>query len=181
MKEAKHFLQYKESDVKICCVIGFPLGVTTPEIKLQEAKMAIRDGADELDMVINVAALKENDMKYLSEEIIPIVVESHKNNVLVKVIIETCLLNRKEIKKIVRLCGDIGVDYVKTSTGFQKEGANATDVKLMSQEAEKYNMKVKASGGIRSLDNATEMLDAGASRLGTSSSVRIITELTSSE
>lgn len=143
--------------------------------------MAIKDGADELDMVINVAALKENDLKCLHDEIAPIVIESHRHNVLVKVIIETCLLNRKEIRKVVRLCGDIGVDFVKTSTGFQKEGANANDVKIMYEEAQKYNMKVKASGGIRSLDNATEMLDAGACRLGTSSSIKIYTELTAAE
>lgn len=160
--EAKHYLKYKEANVKVCCVIGFPLGATTTNLKLKEAQEAISHGADELDMVINVSALKNGELQYIENEIQTVAKYCHEHKVILKVIVETCCLTKAEIKKAVRCAGEAGADYVKTSTGFLRGGAEKNDVKLMKNEAKRYNMKVKASGGIRSLDDANIMLDAGA-------------------
>lgn len=163
------------SSVKICCVIGFPIGANTSSIKALEAKEAIKDGADELDMVINVGALKNKDYDFVLNDIKSVVNEI-KNKALLKVIIETCLLNHDEKIKACELSVQAGADFVKTSTGFSTGSATIDDVMLMKSVV-KDKCKVKASGGIKSLDDAKSMIMAGADRLGTSGSVKIINEI----
>lgn len=162
----------KDTDVKIATVIGFPLGSNTKDAKAFETMDAINKGADEIDMVINIGALKDGDYQTVKEDIRS-VVEAANNRAIVKVIIETCLLDDDEKKKACELALEAGADFVKTSTGFSTAGASVEDVKLMkSVVGEK--MEVKASGGIRDLETAKAMIEAGASRLGTSSGVKII-------
>lgn len=163
----------KDSDVKVCTVVGFPLGAVATEVKIAEAKLAIADGAEEIDMVINVGALKDKDYDYVLTDI-RIVKEVCKDLVL-KVIIETCLLDEEEKKKACELCVEAGADYVKTSTGFSTAGANKEDVALMKKETA-GRAKVKASGGIHSYEEAMEMIEAGADRLGTSATINILEE-----
>lgn len=173
VKFAKEYL--KDSDVKIVTVIGFPLGANTTETKIFETINAVRDGADEIDMVINVTALKNKDYDYIVNDI-KTVKEACKDKPL-KVILETDLLDKDEIKKACELCIEAKADFVKTSTGFVKNGvgAKAEDVKLMFDTVSPYGLKVKASGGIRDKETALKMLEAGAERLGTSSGVKIVT------
>lgn len=161
----------KGSDVKVCTVVGFPLGAVATELKMAEAKVAIADGAQEIDMVINVGALKDKDYDYVLSDI-KSVKEVCKDLVL-KVIIETCLLDEEEKRKACRLSAEAGADFVKTSTGFSKAGAKAEDVALM-KEAVGGRAKVKASGGIHSYDDAVKMINAGAERLGTSATIEIL-------
>lgn len=160
----------KDSDVKVCTVVGFPLGAVTTEVKIAETKLAIADGAEEIDMVINVGALKDKDYSYVMSDI-KAVKEACKDKVL-KVIIETCLLDEEEKKKACELSVEAGADYVKTSTGFSVSGAKAEDVALMKRET-KGSAKVKAAGGIHSYEDAMEMIEAGADRLGTSATINI--------
>lgn len=162
----------KETDVKVCTVIGFPLGANTSEVKAFETKDAILKGAQEIDMVLNIGALKEGNYELVKNDIKA--VYDAANGTLVKVIFETCLLTKEEIVKACEICMEVGVEYVKTSTGFNKEGATFENVKLMSDTV-KGVCKVKAAGGVRSYDDAIKMIEeCGASRLGTSSGVAII-------
>ncbi len=159
------------TDVKVCTVVGFPLGAVCTQVKVFETLEAIKDGADEIDMVINVGALKDKNYKYVRRDIES--VKSACKDVTLKVIIETCLLTEEEKKKACELSVEAGADYVKTSTGFSTGGATVDDVALM-----KYvvgdKAKVKASGGIRNYETAMNMITAGADRLGTSATVSIV-------
>lgn len=162
----------KNSGVDICTVIGFPLGANTPETKVFETNDAIAKGATEVDMVINVAALKgkNND---LVERDIRAVVEAAKGKALIKVIIETCLLTNEEKERACRIAVKAGADFVKTSTGFSTGGATVEDISLMRKVVGPA-IGVKASGGVRSLADAKAMIDAGATRIGASSGVSIV-------
>lgn len=164
----------KDSDVKVCTVIGFPLGAMSSAGKAAEAAAAVKDGADELDMVINVGMIKSGDWEYVRRDIEE-VVKAAGSRALVKVILETCLLTDDEKRIACRVCREAGAAYVKTSTGFSTGGATAADVRLMREEAGD-SMGVKASGGIRSLKDAEEMAAAGADRIGTSSGIAIARE-----
>jgi deoxyribose-phosphate aldolase len=166
----------KNSGVKVCTVIGFPLGASTSETKAFETKNAIENGADEVDMVINIGALKgQNDT--LVESDIRAVVEAAKGKALTKVIIETSLLTKEEKIRACELSVKAGADYVKTSTGFSTGGATFDDIALMRKTVGP-TIGVKASGGVRSTEDAQKMIEAGATRIGASSSVDIIKGLT---
>ena len=158
-------------EVKVCCAIGFPLGAATPESKVFEAKDAVRNGADEIDMVINIGALKDKKYEIVKKEIRDIVDVVGK--VVVKVIIETCYLNDEEKIKACLIAKEAGAHFVKTSTGFGPKGATAEDVALMRKTVGP-NMGIKASGGIRTIDDAVKMINAGANRIGTSRAVEIV-------
>lgn len=161
----------KETNVKICTVVGFPLGATTTSVKVYESKDAINNGADEIDMVININAVKSKEYNFVFDDIFA-VREATKNKIL-KVIIETAYLTKDEKIKVCELAKEANVDFVKTSTGFAPYGATVEDVALMkSIVGEKIG--VKASGGIRTLKDVILMIEAGANRIGTSSSVDII-------
>lgn len=166
----------KDNDVKVVTVIGFPLGANRSDVKAFEASKAVEDGADEIDMVINVTAIKNKDYDFVVNDI-KAVKAACKDKPL-KVILETDLLEKDEIKKACELCVEAKADLVKTSTGFVKGGvgAKAEDVKLMYETVSPYGLKVKASGGIRDKETAVKMIDAGAERLGTSSGVKIVAE-----
>jgi deoxyribose-phosphate aldolase len=165
----------KGNDVKVCTVVGFPLGATTTRTKAFEAQEAIELGASEIDMVINIGRLRSKDSSYVKEDIEGVAQEVHKHNALLKVIIETCLLTEAEKVEACRLAVEGGADFVKTSTGFSKAGATVQDVILMRKTVGQ-EIGVKASGGIRSRVDALAMIYAGANRIGTSSSVKIVTE-----
>lgn len=166
--------QLKESDVEVCTVIGFPLGASTTEVKAFETKDAIDKGADEVDMVINIGALKSGQEE-LVEADIRAVVEAAAKRALVKVIIEACLLTEDEKVRACQLAVRAGADFVKTSTGFSTGGATPEDVALMRKTVGK-NIGVKAAGGIHSKAEAEAMIAAGATRIGASSGVKIIAE-----
>lgn len=159
------------TDVKVCTVIGFPLGANTSEVKAFEADEAVKNGAGEVDMVINIGRLKDGDYNYVRSDI-KAVVDAVKGRALSKVIIETCLLTDSEKIAVCKLAKEAGADFVKTSTGFSTAGAKASDIKLM-RDTVGHNMGVKASGGIRTYEDAIAMLEAGASRIGASASVEI--------
>ena len=159
------------SDVKICSVVGFPLGAMSTRAKALEAKIAVMDGADEIDMVINVGALKDRDYSVVLEDI-KAVKEACGEHIL-KVIIETCLLTDDEKVKACELAKEAGADFVKTSTGFSSAGAKVEDVRLV-RETVGPDMGVKASGGIHDKEFAKELVDAGANRLGTSATIEIV-------
>lgn len=164
----------KNSDVKIVTVVGFPLGANRSDVKAFETTKAIQDGADEIDMVINVSALKNKNYEFVLNDI-KAVKEACKNTPL-KVILETDLLEKDEIQKACELCIEAKADFVKTSTGFVKGGVGAKveDVELMYKTVSPFGLQVKASGGIRDKETALKMLEAGAERLGTSSGVKIV-------
>lgn len=166
----------KDNAVKVVTVIGFPLGANRSDVKAFEASKAVEDGADEIDMVINVTAIKNKDYDFVVNDI-KAVKAACKDKPL-KVILETDLLEKDEIKKACELCVEAKADLVKTSTGFVKGGvgAKAEDVKLMYETVSPYGLKVKASGGIRDKETAVKMIEAGADRLGTSSGVKIVAE-----
>ena len=170
VKLAKKIL--RNSNVKIATVIGFPLGANTSKIKALEAEESIKDGADELDMVINIAALKNKDYDKVKEDIEE-VVKKAKGNALVKVIIETCLLTEDEKVRACNLSLEAGANFVKTSTGFNGKGATVEDIRLIKSVVGN-KMKIKASGGIRDYETAIKMIEAGANRIGASSSVKIV-------
>ncbi len=172
------FSLLKNSDVRVCTVIGFPLGASTVETKVFETSDAVIKGATEIDMVINIAKAKEADFEYITEEIKAVVEAA--NGVLVKVIIETSELTSEEIRKCSECVVKAGANFVKTSTGFSSAGAKLEDVKLM-KETVGNNAEVKASGGIRDLATAQKMIDAGATRLGVSAGVNIMKELKGDE
>lgn len=161
----------RDTSVKVCTVIGFPLGATTTAVKVFESKEAIDNGADEIDMVINVSALRSKDYNYVLEDI-SAVREVTKGKIL-KVIIETAYLNEEEKIKACELAKEAKADFVKTSTGFAPTGATVEDVSLM-RKIVGLDMGVKASGGIRTIEDVLKMIKAGANRIGTSSSVEII-------
>ncbi|KRK25696.1 deoxyribose-phosphate aldolase [Lactiplantibacillus pentosus DSM 20314] len=165
--------QLAGSDVATACVIGFPLGANTTAIKVAEAKQAIADGVDELDMVINIGELKGGHYDAVQQDIESVVTAGHAANKVVKVIIETALLTDGEIVKASEIVADAHADFVKTSTGFSTRGASVHDVSLM-KGAVQDRIGVKASGGIHTRDEALAMIDAGATRLGVSASMAII-------
>ncbi|MGG3466228.1 deoxyribose-phosphate aldolase [Neobacillus pocheonensis] len=163
----------KETDVKVCTVIGFPLGANTPETKSFEAKNAIENGAAEVDTVINIGALKDKNDE-LVEQDIRVVIDAAKGKALVKVIIEACLLTKEEKVRACELAVKAGADFVKTSTGFSLYGATVEDVAIM-RKAVGPDIGVKASGGVRDLNDLKAMVEAGATRIGSSSSVALFT------
>jgi len=171
VKDCKQIL--KGTKVNVCTVIGFPLGATTTATKVFETAQAIEQGADEIDMVINIGLLKARDYERVKEDIKEVV--DAASGRLVKVIIETCLLSDEEKVKACQLAVDAGAAFVKTSTGFSTGGATMEDVALMRKTVGEQ-VGVKASGGIRSLAEMLKMIDAGATRIGTSSGVKIIEE-----
>lgn len=172
VKLAKEYLQ--NSDVKIVAVVGFPLGANKYEVKAYETKLAIQDGSDEIDMVINVGLLKDKDFQAVQRDIEAVRVFCPDK--ILKVILETDLLTKEEIETACKLCIAAKADFVKTSTGFVKNGigAKTEDVELMYKIVSPHGLQVKASAGIRDKQKALEMIKAGASRLGTSSGVEII-------
>lgn len=167
------FIRDYNKDIKIAAVVGFPLGAITKDAKVFEAKEAIRDGAREIDMVINIGRLKSEDYFYVEDEIRAIK-EAIGDNIL-KVIIETCLLTEDEKVKACKLALNAGADFVKTSTGFSTGGATVADIKLMKEVVE-GKIKVKASGGIHTKEEALALIEAGADRIGASKSIDICKE-----
>ena len=165
--------ELKGSGVKVCTVIGFPLGAMSSKAKAFEAKDAIEMGAEEVDMVLNVSKAKEGDFKGVEEDIA--MVKKACGKTLLKVILETCLLNDEEIVACCKAAMAAGADYVKTSTGFSKGGATVKDVALMRKTVGD-KLGVKASGGVHSLEEANALIEAGASRIGASASVKIMDE-----
>lgn len=168
--------QLSQTDVKVCTVIGFPLGASTSAVKAFETKDAIANGAGEIDMVINIGALKDGQYDAVRADIVAVVEAA--NGTLVKVIIETCLLTDVEKVKACELAVQAGADFVKTSTGFSTGGATVEDVALM-RETVGPSIGVKASGGVRSLEDLKKMIAAGATRIGASSGVAIMEGLIS--
>lgn len=162
-----------KTNVKIITVVGFPMGYSTVAAKVEEAKKAIISGADEVDMVMNIAAFKSGDYATVQNDIQAVTTACHLQNKQVKVIIETAYLNAEEIDKACRICIDCEVDYVKTSTGYASEGASVETVKLI-RSILPQKIRIKAAGGIKDLASAHELILAGANRIGTSRSLSII-------
>lgn len=173
VKRAAEFL--KGSSVPVCTVIGFPLGATLPDVKAFEARRSIFNGAREVDMVINIGALKSGDDCLVEDDIKAVVEAAHENGILCKVIIETALLTDEEKVRACLASKNAGADFVKTSTGFAKGGATADDVALMRRTVGKA-LGVKASGGVKGIDDARAMFEAGATRIGASVGVKIAQE-----
>ena len=161
----------KVSDVNVCTVIGFPLGDNTSAVKAFETKDAIANGADEIDMVMNIGALKDKNYDLVRDDVKAVVEAA--NGTLVKVILETCLLTEDEIKKACELCVEAKADYVKTSTGFSTRGATIEDVRIM-KEAVHGKAKVKAAGGVRTPEDMVKIVAAGADRIGTSAGCSLV-------
>ncbi len=166
-------LLLKGSEVLVCTVAGFPLGATSTEAKVFESQQAIRDGAREIDMVINIGALKSGDHELVEREIAAVAEACHAGEAILKVIIENALLSEDEKVTACQLCQAAGADYVKTSTGFGPGGATAKDIVLM-RKVLGPEMGVKAAGGIRTYADAQKMIAAGATRIGASSSIKIL-------
>ncbi len=171
VKAAVGFL--RGSNVKVCTVVGFPLGASTMETKRFEAMKAVAEGAKEIDMVINLSAVKSANWQYVLDDMSSLAQVTHQQGAILKVILETCLLTQEEKTKACELALKAGVDFVKTSTGFSTSGATIEDVKLM-RSIVGSSIGVKASGGIRNTETAKAMIEAGATRLGTSASVDIV-------
>lgn len=167
--------QLKGTDVKVCTVIGFPLGQMTTAAKIFEAENAIEEGAQEVDMVLNIAALKAGNLSYVTDEIAKINEVVVKHNCILKVIIETCLLSEEEKINACKCVSDAHAEFIKTSTGFSTSGATVADVALMKANVAS-DVKIKAAGGIRSKQDALDMINAGANRLGTSKGVMLMAE-----
>ncbi len=161
------------TEVKVCTVVGFPLGATTTETKTAETEQAVKNGAKEIDMVLNVGMLKSGEYEYVKNDVFQVVRTTHRSNGIVKVIIETALLTDEEKVQACLLSKWAGADFVKTSTGFSKGGATAGDIRLM-RKVVGSTMGVKASGGVRSREDAEEMVASGATRIGASASVKIV-------
>lgn len=161
----------KDSDVNVCTVIGFPLGANTSAVKAFETKDAIANGADEIDMVMNIGTLKDKNYDLVRDDVKAVVEAA--NGTLVKVILETCLLTEDEIKKACELCVEAKADYVKTSTGFSTRGATIEDVRIM-KEAVHGKAKVKAAGGVRTPEDMVKIVAAGADRIGTSAGCSLV-------
>lgn len=173
VKKAKEWLT--GSDVKVATVIGFPMGYSAVEAKIAEIVLGLIDGADEFDIVINLIALKNNDWVYLANEINHIVPVIKQKGKVIKIIIESGILTEDEIKKCCELYGAAGIDYLKTSTGYAERGATIEAVKLMRLNLPD-TVQIKASGGIKTLEFAKELINAGASRIGASAGVKIVKE-----
>ena len=159
------------SNISVCTVIGFPLGQNTISVKEFEAINAVQEGADEIDMVVNIAAIKDGNYDYVKEEI-----ETVRDSIdgkTLKVIIETCYLTKEEIIKMTEICNETFVNFIKTSTGFGSDGAKVEDVQLMNEHKMDF-LEIKASGGIKTYEDACKFIEAGATRLGTSNGVAII-------
>ncbi len=163
------------SDVHVGAAIAFPLGQMSIEAKCMEAKLAIEDGADEIDYVLNIGKVKEHDYDYIAEEMKAMVKIAREYNIIVKVILENCYLEKDEIAEVSRIAREVRPDFIKTSTGFGPAGATIEDVKLMKAMVGD-EVKVKAAGGIRDYATCKAMIEAGAERIGTSSSIRILEE-----
>lgn len=163
----------KNTSVKTATVIGFPLGANTTNIKVAEAKEAIKNGADEVDMVMNIGEFKGKNYSVVKDDIAAVVETAHKKNTLIKVIIEIALLSNSEIKKASEIVAACNADFVKTSTGFSTSGATIEGVQIMS-DAVQGKIRVKAAGGIHSVKDAKNMINAGATRLGVSASMKVI-------
>ncbi|MBP7213138.1 MAG: deoxyribose-phosphate aldolase [Anaerolineaceae bacterium] len=163
------------SSVKVASVVGFPLGAMSKKAKREETEKAVKDGAAEIDMVINIGELKAGNLLAVARDINGVVSEAHKTGAIVKVIIETCLLSEEEKINACLIAKEAGADFVKTSTGFSTGGATVEDVALMRAVVGE-NMGVKASGGIRNYADALKMIEAGASRIGASSGIAIVEE-----
>lgn len=161
----------KDNDVNVCTVIGFPLGANTSAVKVFETKDAIANGADEIDMVMNIGALKDKNYDLVRNDVKAVVEAA--NGTLVKVILETCLLTEDEIKKACELCVEAKADYVKTSTGFSTRGATIEDVQIM-KAAVQGKAKVKAAGGVRTHEDMVKIVEAGADRIGTSAGCSLV-------
>ena len=161
----------KDSNVKVCTVIGFPLGANTTKIKVEEAVDAVKNGACEIDMVINVGYLKDKDYDYIKNEILEI--KKAIDGKVLKVIIETCYLDEEEIKIMTEICNETEADYIKTSTGFGSRGASYEDVEIINKY-KNDKLKVKASGGIRTKEDAEKYIELGVSRIGTSNAVKMM-------
>ncbi len=164
----------RNTGVNVCAVIGFPLGATSSAIKASEARQAIKDGAREVDMVMNVGMLKSGEFDFVEEDIRAVVSEAHHFGALTKVILEMSLLTQEEKMKACLLAKNAGADFVKTSTGFSKSGATVEDVALMRKTVGQ-KMGVKASGGVHSYEQARALIESGANRIGASASVKIVT------
>src|SRR5665647_2510087 len=173
VKKAKDLLV--DSEVKVATVIGFPFGYCAIEAKVAEIVLAIVDGADELDMVVNISAIKNNDWTFIADEINTVMPIVKNKNKVIKVIIESGVLTDEEIIKCCDIYGAAGVDFVKTSTGYAEKGATIHAVKLIRAHLSD-SVKIKASGGIKSYSFAKELIDAGANRLGCSNSINIVKE-----
>ena len=171
VKECRDYLA--DSDVKIAAVVGFPLGACTTATKAFETEEACKDGASEIDMVINIGALKDGRLEYVLQDIKAVTDAAHKYGAIVKVIIETCLLTDDEKITACKLSEEAGAEFVKTSTGFSTGGATAEDVALMKSVVGD-RLQVKASGGIRDYETTMRMIEAGADRIGASASVNIM-------
>ncbi|MCQ2748183.1 MAG: deoxyribose-phosphate aldolase [Mycoplasmoidaceae bacterium] len=165
--------QLKGTDVKVCTVIGFPLGQMTTQAKVAEAIDAVAKGAQEIDMVLNIAALKQHKLDYVTNEIKQIKDACHERSALLKVIIETCLLDQQTKIEACQCVSKAQADFIKTSTGFSTGGATVEDVALMKKHVDP-KVKIKAAGGIRNKADALAMINAGASRLGTSKGVALV-------
>ncbi len=167
--------QLRGSSVAVCTVIGFPLGTHVTAVKVFETRQALEDGASEVDMVINVGAIKSNRWEIVTDDIRQVVEAAHAGQALCKVILETALLSNEEKTRACLVCKQAGADFVKTSTGFGPGGATVEDIVLMRQVVGP-DMGVKASGGVRTYDETIRMISAGATRIGASAGVRIVQE-----
>lgn len=173
-----HHILRDEPEIAVCTVVGFPLGASLPEVKAFETRQVIERGATEVDMVINIGLLKSGDDAAVLEDIVGIVGICRESRTVSKVIIETALLSEGEKERICRMVTESGADFIKTSTGFSTSGATVADVELLHKLVSPKNVKVKAAGGIRSAEDAIKMIKAGAARIGTSSGIKIVEEMT---
>lgn len=164
----------EQTSVKVITVVGFPMGYSAISAKVEEAKRAVDDNADEVDMVVNIAAVKDQKWAHVRNDIDSVTRATHLKGKIMKVILETGLLDNNEIRRLCDICVEVGVDYVKTSTGLNSQGATVEAVAFMKKCLVGTNLKIKASGGIRTTEFAEELIRAGASRLGTSAGVVII-------
>lgn len=173
VRSVRRFVDAAGSDVKVAAVAGFPLGAMSTNAKAYEVQLALEDGAHEIDLVMNIGQAKAGNWAYVEDEIYAIAEMCHDDGAIIKVIIETCLLGEEEIVKACQSAKIAGADFVKTSTGFSTGGAKAEDVALMKKTVGD-ELLVKAAGGIRTLDDAKAMIEAGADRLGCSASIDIL-------
>lgn len=163
----------KDTDVRVTTVIGFPNGYILQEVKITEALYAISDGADDIDMVINVCELKNKEYEKITSEINDLATICHNSGRILKVIIETCLLDDDEIRKMCEICISAGADFIKTSTGFDKKGASVHDILIMKDQINGRQLKIKAAGGIHTKEEAEALIEAGADVLGASNLLNI--------
>ena len=175
VRSARRFIDAAGADVKVAAVTGFPLGAMSTNAKAYETQLALEDGADEIDLVMNIGQAKVGNWAYVEDEVYTIAEMCHESGAILKLIIETCLLTNEEIVRACESARAAGADFVKTSTGFSSGGATVEAVSLMKKTVGD-DLQVKASGGIRTLDDAQAMIEAGANRLGCSATVTILEE-----